>query len=477
MRPNPPLIVGLIALTLPLVVAACGGSSRGKQSFGPGSTGATNSSGTNPGGGTGNPNSNTGGTPTVGSFAATGDLNEERYRHTATLLLDGRVLVVGGVGSPPARPIRATAEVWTPSTGTWQRTDAIATAPASGFLLIGGLANQQSTRLDHAAILIPNATAPQTSPVLIVGGFGQERFTAGAPTGESLRSVFLFDPTTNGFTQKASMSANRRAPAIGLTDAQSNNVLVTGGIDNTAGQGTGGNTIQSSERYDLTTDTWTALPNGNTAGAHGYGLGFFVNNQTIVINGASIQQSAGQTLGWAIGPGATPRSELFNATAGTWAATNPQMGDRFFFAGSLDTSSGTRVFVCGGFDPNQTNFPALASVEIFDKTSGNWTQGPALSQTRALHAVSEIGGGVASGTGDMLISGGRTVPGSMTPVQTAQCDVYGVLTNSLIGTVNMAQAREDHRSTRLSDGRVLITGGFVSTGNGMALKSCEVYTR
>jgi len=50
-----------------------------------------------------------------GTFTATGDLTTARVGHTATLLLDGRVLIVGGDKT-------GTAELYDPATGTFSPT-------------------------------------------------------------------------------------------------------------------------------------------------------------------------------------------------------------------------------------------------------------------------------------------------------------------------------------------------------------------
>jgi hypothetical protein len=49
--------------------------------------------------------------PATGTFGPAGSLAEARFYHTATLLPDGRILVVGGADS---HNVVATAEVWSP---------------------------------------------------------------------------------------------------------------------------------------------------------------------------------------------------------------------------------------------------------------------------------------------------------------------------------------------------------------------------
>ena len=55
---------------------------------------------------------------------ATGSLDTARYRHTATLLPNGKVLVAGGFNSL----ILASAELYDPASGTWTATGSLATA-------------------------------------------------------------------------------------------------------------------------------------------------------------------------------------------------------------------------------------------------------------------------------------------------------------------------------------------------------------
>lgn len=100
-----------------------------------------------------------------------------RAGHTATLLGDGRVLLVGGYPGE-GRPALATAEVFDPATNT--------------FRPVADLSEQ---RADHTATVMPDGR------VLIAGG------TTG--TGGALSSTEVFDPATNRFGAGSSLTTAR----------------------------------------------------------------------------------------------------------------------------------------------------------------------------------------------------------------------------------------------------------------------------
>src|SRR2546425_5346185 len=94
-------------------------------------------------------------TPTIyPSWSYTGNLNTGRRGHTATLLPNGKVLVVGGFDPKDCCANLNSAELYDPVTGTWSSTG-----------------NLNKSREGHTATLLPNGK------VLIVGGNGNAQLT------------------------------------------------------------------------------------------------------------------------------------------------------------------------------------------------------------------------------------------------------------------------------------------------------------
>jgi hypothetical protein len=115
---------------------------------------------------------------------------------TATLLPDGRWLLVGGEGQDGPR---ATAAFWDPHTR--------ATTPVSGTLA--------SPRAWHTATMLPDGT------VLVVGGVGAD--------GQVVESVERFEPATQAFVAVPGTALTPRVShtVTLLTDGR---VLLAGGI-------------------------------------------------------------------------------------------------------------------------------------------------------------------------------------------------------------------------------------------------------
>ena len=124
-------------------------------------------------------------------------MREARHGHTATLLADGKVLVVGGNGGANGRNAMDSAELYDPADGSW----------TAALNLIGG-------RADHTATLLADGT------VLVAGGGGGLQYRA-------LASAELYDPVTGSWSAAGTMiTARKDATATLLADGR---VLIVGG--------------------------------------------------------------------------------------------------------------------------------------------------------------------------------------------------------------------------------------------------------
>jgi hypothetical protein len=63
--------------------------------------------------------------PRTGTWTATGDMGGERYSHTATLLADGTVLVAGGAYGSADHFYRDSVQRYDPTTGLWTAAPAL----------------------------------------------------------------------------------------------------------------------------------------------------------------------------------------------------------------------------------------------------------------------------------------------------------------------------------------------------------------
>jgi hypothetical protein len=202
--------------------------------------------------------------PTTGTWSITGSLHQRRANHSSTLLPDGRVLVAGGTNqifSPPASPTESlrSSELYDPNTGTWSVTGNLnvardyhtATILRNGNVLvvgggqyqcsgIGGInfscshsavnsvelhnpgtgewsstASLNTPRNSHTATLLPDGR------VLIAGG--SLSFWIASEIAE------IYDPATGNCSRTASLNVPRYAHTATLLS--SGNVLVAGGID------------------------------------------------------------------------------------------------------------------------------------------------------------------------------------------------------------------------------------------------------
>ena len=286
-----------------------------------------------------------------GSFSLTTSLpaGAERTQATATMLVDGRVLVVGGVNNGEL-PVLATAFIFDPSSATWNSTPDLAVP-----------------RVQHVAVRL------QSGRVLVTGG------------ADGALSTELYDPGSNAWTTVGSLNLVRiESEAVLALDGR---VLVTGGIQSAIPSPS-----SAIERFDPATGTWSIIGNLQV-GRWRHTATLLPNGQVLVAGGASDSESA------------LASAELCDPVSGACAPTGSLVGPRSGHR-AVRLNDG-RVLIMGGDPPGGVGGP-LNTAEIYDPVSGSFSAAASMSAVRDyLPAVAMPDGNVlvVGGYGSDFVAG------------------------------------------------------------------------
>jgi N-acetylneuraminic acid mutarotase len=161
--------------------------------------------------------------------------------------------------------------------------------------------------------------------------------------------------------------------------------------------------------------------------------------------------------------GDTQGAELYDPAAGTWATTGSMSNRRSWHTATLLTNG--KVLVTGGL--NFFNIP-IALGELYDPASGTWTAAGAMAVGRELHTATLLPNGKVLVTGGLTYSNGNYVA-------VRSVDLYDPATGIWINTGTMANARYQHTATLLTNGTVLVAGGYGGPNGTNILSSAEAY--
>jgi N-acetylneuraminic acid mutarotase len=205
-----------------------------------------------------------------GAWAPTGAMLSARDGHTATLLVNGKVLVAGGTNNGVAL---TSAELYNRTAGTWASTGSMNVA-----------------RTLARAVLLSNGS------VLVVGGCVNDCLSA------TTKSAELYNPTAGTFTATGSMVQARAE--FGVTLLANGQVLVAGGCTAYDANGCAA-TTNKAEIYNPATGTWKAT--GALRGArHAMTATLLASGKVLVAGGATAASDAVNS------------SEIYDPTAKTW---------------------------------------------------------------------------------------------------------------------------------------------------------------
>jgi hypothetical protein len=285
--------------------------------------------------------------PVSGTVTGFATLVTARFWHTATMLNDGTVLIVGGqVNNNPLPTLATTAELFNPGTGAFANT---ANAPL--LARSGG----------HTATLLADGT------VLIAGGVNSN--------GVVSSEAEIYNPANQTFTAVGPMGHARYQHTATLL--ANGKVLIAGGTDNSA------------ELYDPVAQTFTPTGNLNTARLNPSAT-LLANGEVLVAGGLSNNNT-----------GSFNTAELYNPAAATFTLTN----------GTLNTARGAHtatllpdgtVLLAGGFNcpPPSCGNDILATAEVYNPASGTFTNTGSLITGRWQDAA------IALNDGTVLVAGG-----------------------------------------------------------------------
>ena len=343
-------------------------------------------------------------------------MEQARKFHSAELLQDGRVLVVGGQDRE-FKPL-ASAELYDPQTGTWNTTGSMSVP-----------------RRDHNTVLLPDGR------VLAMGGLDEDR--------KGLSSAEVYDPQTGEWSPVPNMTVARRGhAALPLADGR---VLVFGGRQ-IAVTLLDSDSLQIVETFDPATGEWSNISD-MLSGHIGLEAVVLGDGRVLVTGGltttgaetaSAIQSdSAGDDAGTT---GRSPRTslpEMYDPTAGEWLAAGFARG----------TMSHTLTLLRDGLVVQAGGFGGIAAagvpgMEMFDPRSDTWETGPPMAEGRMFHTATLLE------DGKLLVVGGTGVEGNL-----RSAEVFDPTAKTWSPAGRTSVARAGHTATLLQDGTVLVAGG------------------
>jgi N-acetylneuraminic acid mutarotase len=326
-------------------------------------------------------------TRSASAWAAAGSINTARFLNTATLLANGKVLIVGGFSSSSG--YTTSVELYDPIAGTSTATASLpvplgyhtATLLSNGKVLVAGGYND-SGDLGSAELYDP-ATATWTvtgSLHTVRSGHTATLLSDGkvlVAGGEETPTAEVYDPATGVWTVTGSMAGGRYYHTAALL--ANGKVLVAGGFSDVSG------ILSRAELYDPATGTWSTTGSLST--------GREMHTMTTLANGKLL------VAGGDASSGRLSSSELYDPATGIWTPTLGSMN----YARNAHTATllpTGKVLVAGGLGGNQT-------AELYDPATDTWTLGSPLITDRWGHTATLLPNGrvvVVGGANAVLVS-------------------------------------------------------------------------
>ena len=354
-------------------------------------------------------------------------LKDARQHHTATLLSDGRVLVVGGRGADGLSTLTS-CELFDPKKNKWAACAPLTTARS----------HHAATALDDGRVLVTGGTTNETvRSDGDAGSTGQNRFVA-------LAAVEVYDPKKNTWLTVAPMTDARNGhTATLLLDGT---VLVVGGAREQRLH------LTSVERFDPKANTWKVEKPLDVA-RWLHAAVRTSDGDVVVVGGRSNSGQQGK------GPGVSIADvERFDVKTGAWQVLPPMSEPRQRTAVVAEATGGGLIVIGGQTATSSTNYaetwsPGLTEWKPFENH---------LSMSLSSHS------GTRLPNGDLVVIGGEP-PNA---VDTTRVQRWLSASKQWCLAGELLNGRKQHTATLLPDGRVLVVGG---TSSGLPERSSELW--
>ncbi len=282
--------------------------------------------------------------------------------------------------------------------GTWTPLAPVSPSPMEG-MTVGGIGrvivgaygfsaslggNTNQTRLYNISSDSWSAGTPAPLPARADAASGDtthEGFLyviGGGNSGVALFDLERYDPVLDAWTTLASMNTARAGAAAAVID---DGIFVIGGRQSTSGPCSGGPYLDTVEKYDIDTNTWSpvaSLPNQRS-------------DMAAVAHGGKIY-----VFGGCSDAGVTKEVDMYDPQTNTWTPLALMLTGR---ASLVAGHSGDKVYAIGG----TTDGVSASNVnEVYDIPSDTWSTNTATMTTTRQEA------GVSSHGGRIYVVGGST---------------------------------------------------------------------
>ena len=393
--------------------------------------------------------------PATGRWSAVAGLPLARsHVHTATVVMNGRITVFGGLANDPYFP-KTISDVssYDPTLNAWValpplldvRQAAVAQAVGQRVYVIGGtprgiFPQPQTWSRQMAGTWDVAAPSPVALAEVAGGIIGGKMYLVGAGTGATI-AYDIAAGTWGGTTALAQRPYRGDHHAAEVVNGK---LYLFGGL--------GGGSQGKVQIFDPLTNRWSL----------GADMPFAAGSSSSAVIGGRVYVAGG-----IVGSATTNRAASYNPVTNAWTEVTPMPQGRNHAASATD---GVRLYVFGGRGPGSGDSNMVANgfdtVQIYNPFRNAWFS--SAYSTSTLRPLPQARGGMGRAVypkGEFYVMGGETLTGAGAPLRVYdRVDVYNPITNTWrLATTPLPTARHGIFPL-LYAGRVYVAAGGVRAG-------------